>query len=106
MLMKISIASPTGLRRLRELAGVGLVLTSLGAHAHRPWLLPSATVVEGSMPMVTIDAATSEDLFEFDAFALQLDALHVTAPDGTEVTPDARQEGKRRISFDLKLAQK
>ncbi|MEP6504603.1 MAG: DUF4198 domain-containing protein [Betaproteobacteria bacterium] len=77
-----------------------------GAHAHRPWLLPSASVVDGPAPVVTIDAAVSEDLFEYDSFPLKLDALRVTAPAGADVPADARQDGKRRSSFDVKLAQK
>jgi uncharacterized GH25 family protein len=81
-------------------------LVSLGAHAHRPWLLPSGAVIDGPAPTVTIDAAISEDLFEYDSFPLKLDALRVTAPDGSDVPTDARQDGKRRSSFDIKLAQK
>jgi hypothetical protein len=89
-----------------RLAAAVLAFASIGAQAHRPWLLPSATLVDGGAPVVTIDAAISEDLFEFDSFPLPLDTLRVTAPDGSDVAPDARQDGKRRISFDLKLARK
>ncbi len=81
-------------------------LLSLSAHAHRPWLLPSATMTDGPAPVVSVDAAISEDLFEFDAFPLMLDALRVTAPDGSAVATDARVEAKRRVSFEFKLAQK
>jgi len=81
-------------------------LACLPAHAHRAWLLPSATLAEGAAPVVSIDAAISEDLFEFDAFPLALDTLRVTAPDGSAVAPDARIEAKRRVSFDVKLVQK
>ena len=81
-------------------------LLSLSAHAHRPWLLPSATLTDGPAPVVSIDAAISEDLFEFDSFPLQLDALRVTAPDGSAVVADSRTEARRRVSFDVKLAQK
>jgi uncharacterized GH25 family protein len=81
-------------------------LLSLSAHAHRPWLLPSATLTDGAAPVVSIDAAISEDLFEFDSFALLLDTLRVTAPDGSAVATDARIEARRRVTFDVKLAQK
>ena len=81
-------------------------LLALSAHAHRPWLLPSATLVDGPAPVVSIDAAISEDLFEFDSFPLALDTLRVTAPDGSAVATDTRTEAKRRVTFDLKLAQK
>jgi uncharacterized GH25 family protein len=90
----------------RLAAAACAALLSLPAQAHRAWLLPSATVVDGPAAMVSVDAAVSEDLFEFDSFALQLDTLRVTAPDGSAVAPDARVEGKRRVSFDLTLAQK
>jgi uncharacterized GH25 family protein len=92
------------LPRLALLAGATAL--SLAAHAHRPWLLPSATLADGNAPTVSVDAAISEDLFEFDSFPLMLDTLRVTAPDGSAVTPDARVEARRRVSFDLKLAQK
>lgn len=81
-------------------------LLCLSAQAHRPWLLPSATLADGPAPVVSVDAAISEDLFEFDSFPLQVDTLRVTAPDGSAVAPDARTEAKRRVSFDVKLAQK
>ena len=81
-------------------------LLSLSAHAHRPWLLTSTTLADGASPVVSVDAAISEDLFEFDAFPLMLDTLRVTAPDGSVVSPDARVETRRRVSFDVKLAQK
>ena len=81
-------------------------LSTLSAHAHRPWLLPSTTIADGAAPVVSIDAAISEDLFEFDSFPLALDALRVTAPDGSAVATDARTEARRRVSFDVKLAQK
>ncbi len=81
-------------------------LLALSAQAHRPWLLPSATLTDGPAPVVSIDAAISEDLFEFDSFPLALDSLRVTAPDGSTVATDARTEARRRVTFDVKLAQK
>lgn len=81
-------------------------LAALPAAAHRAWLLPSATAVDAPGAVVTVDAAISEDLFEFDSFALALDALRVSAPDGSQVATDARNEAKRRVTFDLKLPRK
>lgn len=93
-------------RHALALAAAALLLP-LGAHAHRTWLLPNATVVEGNNPSVTIDGAVSEDLFEFDTNALQLDALMITAPDGTTLTErESRSQQRRRTSFEVKLAQK
>ena len=91
------------LPRLALLAGTAAL--SLAAHAHRPWLLPSATVADGNAPTVSVDAAISEDLFEFDSFPLMLDTLRVTAPDGSAVAADARVEARRRVTFDVKLTQ-
>ena len=34
--------------------------------AHRQWMLPSSTVLSGSDPWVTVDAAVSNELFYFD----------------------------------------
>lgn len=74
------------------------------AHAHRQWLLPSATQVEGKDPWVTVDAAVSEDLFEIGANALKLDGLSVTGPDGAPLAPAQTAAGKFRSSADLRLA--
>lgn len=93
-------------RHALALAAAALLLP-LGAQAHRTWLLPNATVVEGNNPSVTIDGAVSEDLFEFDTNALQLDALTITAPDGSVLTErESRSQQRRRTSFEVKLAQK
>jgi uncharacterized GH25 family protein len=90
---------------LRAVAAAALALAAAAAQAHHPWLLPSASVVDGKNLALTVDAAVSEDLFEFDSFPLQVEALHVIAPDGTELPIEGRQDGKRRTSFDLKLTQ-
>lgn len=79
-------------------------LLPFAAHAHRTWLLPSSTVVDGKEPWVTIDAAVSENLFDFDANALKLDDLAVLGPDGARVTPENPHTGRLRSSFDLRLA--
>ena len=83
-----------------------LLAAPLAASAHRPWLLPSATTVDGDAPVVSIDGAISEDLFDFDAFPLAIDDLAVTAPDGRAVATEGRAATRRRTSFDIKLVQK
>jgi len=90
-------------RLLVALAAAGLTLS---AQAHRTWLLPSATLVDGANPVVSVDAAVSEDLFEFDTTALELDELVVTAPDGSVSKAEARTASRRRTSFDVRLGQK
>jgi uncharacterized GH25 family protein len=55
---------------------------------------------------VTIDAASSENLFDFDNNALALDGLQITAPDGSTIVPESTSKGKFRSSADVKLPQK
>jgi uncharacterized GH25 family protein len=75
------------------------------AEAHRGWLLPSATQVEGNAPWVTVDAAMSETLFLFDSFPLRFDTVTVTGPDG-KVTPiDQPNVGHLRTTFEVRLPQ-
>lgn len=77
----------------------------LTAAAHRTWMVPSATVLSGNDPWVTVDAAVSNDLFVFEHFPLKLDGLRVTAPDGTTVMPENASTGKYRSTFDVHLTQ-
>ncbi len=74
------------------------------AQAHRSWLLPSATVLSGSEPWVTVDAAVSNDLFYFEHNPMRLDGLNVTGPDGAEVAAQNAATGKFRSVFDVPLA--
>ncbi len=78
-------------------------LAPLDALAHRAWLLPSATQLEGKAPWVTVDAAISENLFELDTMALKLDGLQVVGPDGAPVPAEGAATGHLRSSFDLHL---
>ncbi|AOY94975.1 ABC transporter permease [Cupriavidus sp. USMAA2-4] len=78
-------------------------LAPLAAHAHRQWLLPSATVLSGSDAWVTVDAAVSNDLFYFEHFPLRLDGLAVTAPDGAAAKAENASTGRYRSTFDVRL---
>lgn len=51
------------------------VCLPLSAQAHRAWMLPSATVLSGEEPWITVDAAVSNDLFYFEHFPLQLEGV-------------------------------
>ncbi|WP_371322873.1 DUF4198 domain-containing protein [Dechloromonas sp. ZY10] len=86
------------------LATLLLALLPLAAEAHRSFLLPSTTAVEGKDPWVTVDAAVGENAFEFDANPLKLDGLSITGPDGKPVAPAQSFTGKRRSVFDVQLA--
>jgi uncharacterized GH25 family protein len=81
---------------------VALALLPAAAHAHRTWLLPTATVVSGKEPVVTVDGAVSEDLFEFDTNALALDGVSIFAPDGSKLNAENATKARRRSSFDFK----
>ena len=85
------------------LLALGLVLPA-AAEAHRGWLLPSATQVEGKAPWITVDAATSEGLFDFDSFPLKFDTLTLTGPDGTVTPLTLPTPGHLRSTFDVQLA--
>ena len=80
-----------------------LAALSFNASAHRGWLYPQSTNVEGKDAWVTIDGAISEGLFDVDHVALKLDDATVTGPDGVSVRVPTPTMGKQRSSFDLKM---
>lgn len=79
-------------------------LLPIASHAHKAWLLPSATVSTVDQ-WVTIDAAVSNNLFYFDHNPLRIDALSITAPDGSQLKPANTGAGKYRNTFDVHLQQ-
>lgn len=92
--------------KLTSLAcALALVTFAGAAHAHRPWLLPSSTFVDDKDTFITVDAAVSEQLFEFDHIPLRIEALTITGPDGAPRQAENVATGKRRTVFDLRLAQ-
>ncbi|HSX65264.1 MAG TPA: DUF4198 domain-containing protein, partial [Pseudoxanthomonas sp.] len=48
------------------------------AMAHKAWLQPSQTVIAGTNPWITVDAAVSNDLFYFNHVPLRIDGLVIT----------------------------
>ena len=61
------------MNRMLKWTALALAVTlPLSAQAHRAWMLPSATVLSGEEPWITVDAAVSNDLFYFEHFPLQL----------------------------------
>src|SRR5690606_6772759 len=77
----------------------------LSASAHKAWLQPSQTVVAGTNPWITVDAAVSNDLFYFNHVPLRTDRLAITAPDGSRAEAQNIATGKYRSVFDVELAQ-
>ena len=74
------------------------------AQAHRAWLFPSATVLSGEEPWVTVDAAISNDLFYFEHQPMRLDGLQVSGPDRAPVQTENASTGRYRSTFDVRLA--
>lgn len=83
--------------------GLLLGLTMLPASAHEAWMIPSSTVLSSS-GYITVDAAVSNDLFNFNYRPMQIrDNLFITAPDGSGVAPESLQRGALRTVFDAQL---
>lgn len=93
------------LLRLVPAAFALAALLPFSAHAHKMWLVPSATVVTGDTPWIGVDAAVSNTLFYADHVPLRLTALTITAPDGSSVAPQNAHTGKFRSVFDVELTQ-
>ncbi len=89
----------------RTAAAAVLLASSLSVHAHRAWLLPSATVLSGDDPWVTVDAAVSNDLFFFEHQPLRLENLQIVGPDGAAIKAENPGTGKYRSTFDVRLTQ-
>ncbi|SDD88258.1 DUF4198 domain-containing protein [Aquimonas voraii] len=89
---------------LRYVAFALISALPLSAQAHKAWLLPSDTVLSSEKAWITVDAAVSNDLFYFNHVPLRPDALSVTAPDGSAVSPQNTHTGQLRSVFDLELS--
>lgn len=87
----------------RLLTAAALLTLPAAASAHRQWLVPSATAFSGTTSYVTVDAASSNDLFFADHRAMPLDAIKVWAPDGSPGAIENGVSGKVRSTFDVKL---
>ncbi|MDO6682093.1 DUF4198 domain-containing protein [Oceanobacter sp. 5_MG-2023] len=83
----------------------GATLMSMQVNAHRAWILPDVTVLSGEEPVVAFDAAVSNEIFNFDHFALNVKSVRITAPDGSMVEPENAAKARYRSTFDLTLKQ-
>ncbi|MEN4939742.1 DUF4198 domain-containing protein [Stenotrophomonas sp. TWI1151] len=93
------------MKRTLVLAAAMAAALPFSALAHKAWLQPSQTVIAGTNPWITVDAAVSNDLFYFNHVPLRLDSLVITAPDGSTVQPQNAATGKFRSVFDVELTQ-
>uniref|UniRef100_B0SWQ7 Nickel transport complex, NikM subunit, transmembrane n=1 Tax=Caulobacter sp. (strain K31) TaxID=366602 RepID=B0SWQ7_CAUSK len=94
-------------RLLAVAAGLALTLPLVipsAASAHRGWIVPSFTVLSGDGAWVTVDAAVSNELFYADHNPMRLDAVVVTAPDGSVDRIQNALTGKYRSTFDVQLS--
>lgn len=89
---------------LRAFALSAALLVPFASHAHKAWLLPSSTVSTVD-EWITVDGAISNSIFYFDHAPMRLDNLAITAPDGSQLTPQNALTGKYRSVFDLQLKQ-
>jgi uncharacterized GH25 family protein len=89
--------------RSQLIAFTALAALAAPASAHRQWLLPSATIFSGTADWVTVDAATSNDLFYADHNPMRTDGIKVWAPDGTPSQIQNAATGRYRSTFDVKL---
>lgn len=88
---------------LRLCAAAVLVMVPAMLSAHRPWLLPSATIFSGTDDWVTVDAGVSDDPFVADHQPLRLDGMTVWQPDGSEGRLENAATGHYRSVFDVQL---
>jgi hypothetical protein len=68
-------------------------------------MTPSATILSGDDPWITVDGAVSNELFYADHMPMRLDNVTVTLPDGTTAKPENAFTGKYRSVFDVHLTQ-
>ncbi|WP_426339103.1 DUF4198 domain-containing protein [Pseudoduganella sp. S-14] len=88
----------------KTLIALALAGAAFSAQAHKPWLLPSSSMVDSKEPWVTVDAAISEGLFDIDHQPLKLDGISITGPDGAKVEMLNALTGRLRSTFDVKMA--
>lgn len=78
------------------------LLAPLDALAHRQFIVPTSTVVNGKAPWVSFDAAAATDVFFFDHVAMNLNNLVITAADGSNIKAENQSSGKLRSNFEIR----
>lgn len=74
------------------------------ASAHKQFLVPTSTIVNGKAPLVSVDAAAATNVFEFDHVGISVNNLVITAADGSLIKSENNFSGKLRNSFDVRLS--
>ncbi len=90
-------------RLLAAVALASATILPVTAHASRNWVLPSTTTLSGSNAWITVDAASSDDLYFPDLRPLALTSIQVTAGDGAADQVQNGSQGKLRSTFDVQV---
>lgn len=90
-------------RQFLAAAALIAIVAPGSAHAVHNWVLPSTMVLSGDNAWITVDAATSDHLYQPNLRPLRLEAIQVVDSEGQSVTPLNGITGKFRSSFDVQL---
>ncbi|AKO52823.1 ABC transporter permease [Marinobacter psychrophilus] len=95
------------LKQLARRGALALLMLAIiaPAHAHRAWMLPSATVLSGDSAWLTVDAAISNSLFYFEHHAMNLSGLEIIGPQQQSLEAVNQARGRYRSVFDVELSQ-
>lgn len=92
--------------KFRSLAAAALgaaILVPAAAQAARSWVLPSSTVLSGNNAWISVDAASSDELYIPSLRPLPLASVQVLDAEGQAVAPQNPSSGKFRSTFDVQL---
>lgn len=90
-------------RLLTAVALGAAMLAPAAAQAARSWVLPSSTVLSGNNAWITVDAASSDELYIPSLRALPLTSIQVIDAEGQPATPQNGSMGKFRSTIDVQL---
>lgn len=85
------------------LAATAAFAIAAPVHAHNAWLKPSTTVLSDTTQSVTVDAASSTNVFEANHAAMPVENIQVVKPDGTAGAVENAARGRYRSTFDVKI---
>lgn len=90
--------------RLLAAAALGAaILVPAAAQAARSWVLPSSTVLSGNNAWISVDAASSDELYIPSLRPLPLASIQVLDSEGQVVAPLNPSTSKLRSTFDVQL---
>ena len=92
------------MKLIPSLFTIAIGLCASAAQAHDVWITSSSSVLSAPQ-FVTFDAAASSVPFIIDHRPLVIDALTISAPDGSKVLPVNIMKGELRTVFDVKFEQ-